>query len=54
MLHCCYMFLTATDFGNMLSDFEKLCLMFSALVHDINHTGRTNQFEVNSFSKYAI
>ena len=48
------MFITKTNFKNALSDFEQLCLLFSGLMHDINHTGRTNDFEINSFSEYAI
>ena len=36
---------------NSLSQFT---LLLSCLFHDIDHTGRTNQFEINSMSKYAI
>jgi len=37
-----------------LDEYDKLCLLFSALMHDINHTGKTNDFELNSFSNLAI
>jgi len=38
-------------------DFEplvKLGLIISAFCHDVDHTGRTNIFEVNSGSELAI
>jgi len=28
--------------------------MFSALMHDINHSGKTNTFETNTFSEYSF
>jgi len=37
-----------------LEEFDKLVLMFSALMHDLNHTGRNNVFEENSLSKLAV
>jgi len=35
-------------------EIDKLILMFSALMHDLNHTGKNNVFEENSNSKLAI
>ena len=35
-------------------EFDKLILLFSALMHDINHTGYNNQFEENTNSELAV
>ena len=37
-----------------LDDLEQFTLLFSALGHDVSHTGRTNAFEVATLSKLAI
>ena len=33
---------------------DSFTLLFSALCHDVGHTGRTNSFEINVMSKLAI
>ena len=43
-----------TSASKYLNDFEIFVLTFSGLCHDINHTGRTNIFEINSQSKLAL
>lgn len=35
-------------------DLDYLALIFSALMHDVNHTGKNNTYEINTFSKLAI
>ncbi len=35
-------------------DIDYLALIFSALMHDVNHTGKNNTYEMNTFSKLAI
>ena len=46
--------LRKTHIQRYLDEFDKLCLMFSALMHDINHAGKTNVFEDNTFSMFAV
>lgn len=36
--------------ANLLDDVEKFALLFSALCHDVDHTGHSNTFEANSES----
>ena len=36
------------------TNLQKLALLFSALMHDIDHTGKSNTFEGNSMSSLAI
>jgi len=49
-----YAMLKLTHISNYLDEFDHLCLLFSTLMHDINHTGKTNSFEKNTFSEYAL
>ena len=53
-MHCCYMMIKKTKAMQYLDEFDMLCLLFSGLMHDINHTGKTNGFESSSFSNFAI
>ena len=50
----CYTFVTKTKVNTILKDHEGFCLIFSGYCHDMAHTGRTNMFEMNSFSKLAV
>ena len=52
--HAMYMLLTKTDAASHLDELDQFVLMFSSLMHDIDHTGRTNTFESQSFSALAI
>lgn len=38
----------------LIDNFAQFTLILSALCHDVDHTGRTNIFEINSLSKLAI
>jgi hypothetical protein len=35
-------------------EIDDLALLFSALMHDVNHTGKNNVFEASTFSDLAI
>ena len=37
-----------------MSDLEIFCLLMSAIIHDYNHTGTTNNFHIQSTSDLAI
>ena len=39
---------------NHQQEFDKLVLLFSALMHDLNHTGKNNNFEQATISELAI
>ena len=45
---------TKTPLRKHTESFDDLCLMFSSLMHDINHSGKTNTFEESIFSDLAI
>ena len=52
-MHGCYMIGCNTRASKYLNDLDEFSLLFSALVHDTDHTAKTNMFEVNSSSKLA-
>ena len=37
-----------------MSDLEIFSLLFSAIIHDYNHTGTTNNFHIHSTSDLAV
>jgi hypothetical protein len=37
-----------------LTEIEEFALFISGLVHDVDHTGRTNLFEINALTDLAI
>eukprot|EP00828_Plagiopyla_frontata_P039599 TRINITY_DN5213_c0_g1_i5.p1 TRINITY_DN5213_c0_g1~~TRINITY_DN5213_c0_g1_i5.p1 ORF type:complete len:198 (-),score=13.72 TRINITY_DN5213_c0_g1_i5:358-951(-) len=37
-----------------LNELEQFSLMLSAVCHDVDHTGRTNTFEISKYSKVAL
>ena len=41
-------------FQNWLSDLEIFTALISAIIHDYDHTGTTNNFHINSESSLAI
>jgi len=53
-MHYCYGLINFTEVGKYFSPFEKQCLIFSGLVHDIGHPGRTNLFECNLLTQNAL
>ena len=53
-MHSAYWYIKHTRISEYLTPLHNFCLVVSCLCHDIGHTGRTNQFEINTLSKYAI
>lgn len=54
VMHSCYMLLSSTSAGSFFSSLNILGLLIAGMCHDVDHTGRTNMFEVNSRSTLAI
>lgn len=54
VLNNVYSLLRTTILSQYFSKIGIAALMFSALMHDIEHTGRNNLFEINTFSKLAV
>merc|ERR1711865_95836 len=50
VLHMTFMFLTEGGGEEYLEDVDIFALLFSAFIHDVDHTGRNNVFENNSNS----
>ncbi len=53
-MHGCYSLCSLPSLAALISQFDKLILIFSGLCHDVSHTSHNNAFEINSFSKLAI
>ena len=56
-MHSTYYIMKQMSSGQMSTRFSSLAnlaLLMAAFCHDVNHTGRTNVFEVNSSSDLAI
>lgn len=49
-----FFFINGKFLSKYLDYIEQFTLLFSALGHDVSHTGRTNAFEVATLSKLAI
>ena len=54
VMHSLYMLLSSTSAGSFFTGLSIFGLLIAAMCHDVDHTGRTNMFEVNSKSKLAI
>ena len=52
--HGCYYLIRSKILHRYLIDFELFSLLFAALCHDVDHTGRTNAFETSCYSVLAI
>lgn len=53
-MHGCYCISSLTLLKDIITDIEKIAIVFSGLCHDVAHTGHNNNFEINSFSKLAL
>ena len=49
--HCT---ISQTGLKDWMSDLEIFSLLFSAIIHDYNHSGTTNNFHVQSTSDLAV
>lgn len=47
-------FIETAGLKEWLSSVELLSLIFSAIIHDVEHTGKTNNFHIQSYSKLAL
>lgn len=54
VMHTCYIFLTKYELINMFQPYEILSLMVGALVHDLDHPGTNNLYQVNARTKLSI
>ncbi|XP_023342142.1 calcium/calmodulin-dependent 3',5'-cyclic nucleotide phosphodiesterase 1A isoform X2 [Eurytemora carolleeae] len=54
VLQTTHWFISQTGLKNWLSDLEIFALLFSAIVHDYDHSGTTNNFHIQSGSSLAI
>lgn len=52
--HFTFMLINATAAPENLSQYQVFAILLSAVVHDVDHPGNTNLFEVNSGSDLAI
>lgn len=52
--HGCYYMIRSKILHKYLIDFELFSLLFAAICHDADHTGRTNAFEASSYSVLAL
>ncbi len=52
--HFIYLIIKNTQISNILSQYKLFGLLFSALVHDIDHPGTDNLFEINKKSFLAF
>lgn len=54
VMHSAYMLISSTIALNFFSGLNIFGILIAAICHDIDHTGRTNMFEINSKSSLAI
>ena len=54
VLQSCHWIISQTGLKDWMSDLEIFCLLLSAIIHDYNHTGTTNNFHIQSTSDLAV
>lgn len=52
--HGAFYFIKSKCLTEYFDEIDNFSLLFSGLCHDVDHTGRTNGFEVASYSQLAI
>ncbi len=52
--HASYYYIKNIGLNDYLDSHEQNILMISSLAHDIGHTGKTNAFEISSYSNLAV
>ena len=53
VIHFLYMMIKTMNISTQIDEINLFALMISALIHDIDHPGHTNLFEINSETKLA-
>jgi hypothetical protein len=53
VMHSAYVILTSTPCSGIFNPTEIFSLLIAGFVHDVDHTGRTNAFEISSASNLA-
>lgn len=54
VLNGCFFFLKWTRVITYFQDIGIFALLFAALMHDVDHPGNNNEFEINSKSPLAL
>lgn len=54
VMQCQYSILSNSKLAKMISPLEQFSMVLAALCHDMSHSGKSNIFECNSYSKHAI
>lgn len=52
-MHGCYILSQGDQVLKNLDRIQRFALVFSGLVHDVDHTGKSNLYEMNTRSKLA-
>eukprot|EP01084_Bolivina_argentea_P030886 57180_1 len=54
VMHTMSYFCMTSIFKKNMSELDKLCCFIAAVIHDVGHTGQTNNYHINSKSILAI
>jgi GAF domain-containing protein len=54
VFHFSYIMVKRTHVGEWLQENDVICLLLSSLMHDVDHPGNTNTYEVNKESRLAL
>jgi hypothetical protein len=54
VMHCAYYILASTPAGSLYNALEIFAILVAGLCHDVDHTGRTNAFEISKETDLAI
>jgi hypothetical protein len=53
-IHMCYLLVTRAKASEYLNSIEILALFFAALLHDVDHPGLNNAFQIQTLSELAL
>lgn len=53
-VHMCYLLVTRAKASEYLNSIEILALFFAALLHDVDHPGLNNAFQIQTLSELAL
>jgi cAMP-specific phosphodiesterase 4 len=54
VMQSCHFMVSTRAVRQLLSELSRFSLIVSGLCHDVNHTGRSNAFEISSRGKLAV